>query len=449
MRIARARLGVVVAGDRLVCAVVRARGVETFEVAAGDPAATLRVELDRRRVSARAVAVGLMRSAAIVKPIELPPVPGEIRTMVRFELERHLPFPAEDAPFDVLALPPAADRPADGRHVLVAATDRRTVDGALRVMEGARLHPRSLTVAVHDLLGLVGAARRRRVVWAHQTGGATDLLFLAGPTITLSRSVPSTDDRVVADEIRKSLTVTGWREIDAIWASGGGGGDGALGAGALGHLGAPVTEPPYTARARRRLAASGAASGASLLAIAVASGRRARALDLLPLPLRPRRLTRSQVLTLGTAAVTLLLAVAALFAPGYRQHRRLAAIDAEITRLDPETRAMEELLRELERRRRVLATIDTLESAAIRPLPVLRDLTELLPNDAWLTSLSLDATGVELTGQARVASALIPLLENSPRLERVEFASPVTRGREREQFRIRAAWEPPPAGARP
>src|SRR5438128_11332837 len=55
--------------------------------------------------------------------------------------------------------------------------------------------------------------------------------------------------------------------------------------------------------------------------------------------------------------------------------------------------------------------------------------------------LSLDAKGVELTGQAAQASALIPLLENSPLLERVEFASPVTRGRDREQFRIRAAWE--------
>jgi hypothetical protein len=48
-----------------------------------------------------------------------------------------------------------------------------------------------------------------------------------------------------------------------------------------------------------------------------------------------------------------------------------------------------------------------------------------------------------MTGQAGAASNLIPLLENSPRLERVEFASPVTRGRDREQFRIRAAWEAP------
>src|SRR5439155_7914757 len=94
-----------------------------------------------------------------------------------------------------------------------------------------------------------------------------------------------------------------------------------------------------------------------------------------------------------------------------------------------------------ESRRRLVSVIDGLEASAIRPLPVLRELTELLPNDAWLTLVSLDAKGVELTGQASAASALIPLLENSPRFERVEFASPVTRGRDREQFRIQAAWE--------
>jgi Tfp pilus assembly protein PilN len=79
---------------------------------------------------------------------------------------------------------------------------------------------------------------------------------------------------------------------------------------------------------------------------------------------------------------------------------------------------------------------------------VLRELTEILPSDAWITYLAFDAKGVELTGQAGAASNLIPLLENSPKLERVEFASPVTRGRDREQFRIRASWEapaPPPA----
>jgi general secretion pathway protein L len=181
--------------------------------------------------------------------------------------------------------------------------------------------------------------------------------------------------------------------------------------------------------------------GGQELAVAVATARRGRPLDLLPSGIRPRRLTRAQGLTLGLAAATALLLVAALLVPGYREQRHLDRINAEIARLDPQVRATERVVRELERKRTLLATITSIETGAIRPLSALRELTELLPNDTWLTTVSLDAKGVELTGQAAAASALIPLLENSPRLERVEFSSPVTRGRDKEQFRIRAAWE--------
>jgi Tfp pilus assembly protein PilN len=95
----------------------------------------------------------------------------------------------------------------------------------------------------------------------------------------------------------------------------------------------------------------------------------------------------------------------------------------------------------------MLGTVEKINASALQPLAVLRELTEILPSDAWVTYLAFDAKGVEITGQAGAASNLIPLLENSPRLERVEFASPVTRGRDREQFRIRAAWEAPAAPA--
>ena len=60
----------------------------------------------------------------------------------------------------------------------------------------------------------------------------------------------------------------------------------------------------------------------------------------------------------------------------------------------------------------------------------------------------MDRQGLELTGQATTASSLVPLLETSPWLERVEFTAPVTRIQSKEQFRIRAAWEMP-AGADP
>jgi Tfp pilus assembly protein PilN len=140
-------------------------------------------------------------------------------------------------------------------------------------------------------------------------------------------------------------------------------------------------------------------------------------------------------------------------APGIRASRQLSSVNSQIAQLDTEVRAVEKVLDEVGRRRRVLTLIQSIESTTVRPLPVLRELTELLPNDAWLTMLSIDPKGVELTGQAQAAAALIPLLENSSRLERVEFSSPVTRGRDREQFRIRATWEgtssAPATGAEP
>jgi Tfp pilus assembly protein PilN len=148
--------------------------------------------------------------------------------------------------------------------------------------------------------------------------------------------------------------------------------------------------------------------------------------------------------TLAVLAATVILSLSALFLPGYLEQRRLDAVNASIKNLDAEVRTVDRIVRDVEQKKKLATTIELLPSSAIRPLPVLRELTELLPADAWLTTLSLENKGMEMTGQAAAASTLIPVLENSPRFQRVEFASPVTRGRDREQFRIQAAWETPP-----
>lgn len=443
------RLGVVLLGDRLVVAAIGRQSLDAFVVDAERPAEALRAELDRRHVATRRVALGLPRQSAIVKPIELPLVAGELREMLRFELERHLPFPADDAPFDFALLPPEARAragapPATARRVVIAAAERRTVDTALRVAEEARLRPVSLTVACHDLVALVTPPRGARVVWVHGLGERAEVVFLEGRRVTLSRTLPAGEGPALVDEIRRSLAVTRWPACDALWTSG----DGLREPTALAGLGAPVTEPPWRRRAGERLATlPETGRGAAELAVAVAARRRGRPLDLLPPRLRPRRATRGQLATVVSALVTLGAGLAALLVPGHLEARRLADLNARVAALNAEVRAVEQSMAELERKRRLVDTIQSLDAEALRPLPVLRELTELLPAEAWLTALTLDARGVELTGQAGAASALIPLLENSPRLERVEFASPVTRGREREQFRIRAAWQAPAPAA--
>jgi Tfp pilus assembly protein PilN len=444
MMLKRPSLALVLLGDRLVAGAIRGKRLDTFTIDSEQPATTLRAELDQRRIGLRTVSLGLPRTAATVKPIELPDVGGELRDMVQFELERHLPFPSDDASFDFLVLPtePGSASGSGARRVLIAAADRKVVEGALRLAEETRLRPVSLTVAAHNLPALVPARPRGHVVWLHQIADHTTLLFLTGGQIVLSRTVPTADDEALAAEIQRSLAVTRWAGVDGVWRSGDVEVTEAPTTSALTLFGVPVTVPPYTPRAQTLLAQiTDPQPGAAQLAVAVAAGRRVRPLELLPTRLRPRRLTRQQIAAVGALAAAVVLGITALLVPGYRENRRLTVINKRIVELDGPVRAVEQTVQELERKRRLLATIQSLDSATIRPLPVLRELTELIPTDAWLTTVSLDAKGVELTGQAGAASALIPVLENSPRFERVEFASPVTRGRDKEQFRIRTAWE--------
>src|SRR5436309_779135 len=153
MNFKSSRLSVVLLGDRLAIAALWGSRVEAFIVDSESPAPALRAELDARGLPARGAFLALARSAVTVKPIELPPVAGDVRQMVGFELERHLPFPPDDASYDFTLLPsePAADRPAGAeQRVLITAADRRVVETALRLAEEARQRPFSLPAAAYE-----------------------------------------------------------------------------------------------------------------------------------------------------------------------------------------------------------------------------------------------------------------------------------------------------------
>ena len=442
--IGRLRLGLVLRDQRMAgvaFAGTRLSHVFTLE-AQENPAAVLRAELDARRLKVGKVWLALQRRLATVKALELPPVVGgNLAQMVAFELERHLPFPAEEATFDFLPLPSSRGAP---QRVLLVACERRTVERALRLLEEARLAPRSLTVACHDLLALVRRwPRKKRTVWAHLVGDEAELLFLEGPRLHLSRSIPATDEAALANEIAKSLMLLRWDEAGGLWVSG----DRAeqlLASRDLTALGLPVTPPPLSPRARAAVAALGeSANGLTLLALATAFGPRHRPLNLLPSALRPRQLSWGQLVTASNVAATVILGIGVLFAQGCQAQRHLTRLNEAIRALDHEVKSVERVIADSDQKRQLLATLQAAQASSLHPLPLLRELTELIPPDAWLSTLSLDTKGVELTGQATAANQLIPLLEGSPSLEKVEFASPVTKGRDKEQFRIKAAWETP------
>jgi Tfp pilus assembly protein PilN len=440
----RSRVGLTFDEGHVVVTAVRGPGrLEQFRLTPdGTAAARLATLLEARGFRRPRVRVGLDRRAAVVKTLELPrAAAGRLRPMVAFELERHVPFSAQDIRFDCV---PVGGASGAGRRVLVMAAEGRTVDGALRLLDTLARPPQAVTAACHDLPALLSRRRAAgRAVWVHRHGAQTDLLCLEDGGVRLSRSVPTGTDADLAEEIGRSLPLVGWAGCDAIWVSGD---DAERMRVAMRRRGgdAPVSGPPFGGPGARLIARLPVRHrGAGLLALAVALGRRRPGLNLLPPG--PRRLPTSwpRRIAAGLALATAGLGLGLLLAHGYAQERYLARVSEEIRRLDPEVKAVEQLGASIAEQKRLLATLESAEAAGLRALPILRELTELIPTDAWLQSLSMDRQGLELTGQATAASQLIPLLDGSPSLDRVEFTAPVTKVQAKEQFRIRASWEEP------
>ena len=401
-----------------------------------DTAAAIRRQLQEAGVRGRHARVALPRRAVVAKAVELPPVPGaDVRQMVGFELERHLPFPPGEALFDFEVLSSEAGRPL---RVLLVAVERRSQERIRQILGDAGLTPRFVGVGIHSLARLVAghAGRGRIVLWLDASDA--ELAVVVQGRIVASRAFPVPDapdrGRALEAEIRRTLAAlpeSERSEIAEIVFEG-------LPPPALEVEALPVRfgiDPP---------AGLSVAEDVSLPALAVAlqrGDRKARPANLLPDDLRPRPFPWPLAATAAVALFTLAIGAAIPTVSFVRERRALAALDARIARLAPEVQRAERRLADVERARRELATLREFEERGLHPLPVLRELTDTIPGDAWLTNFSVDRNGLELGGFANAASQLIPLLEASPSLERVEFTSPVTKGRDREQFRLRAAWE--------
>jgi Tfp pilus assembly protein PilN len=436
-------VGIVLREERLDVVAVRRglrgrRVVAAFTLPADEAAgAALRRGLREAGVRARGAHVGLPRRAVIAKAVELPPVPGaDLRRMVGFELERHLPFPRGEAVFDFELLGAAPGRPT---RVLLVAVERRVEARVHALLREAGLVPRHVGIAVHALarrLAPVSGAGRI-VLWTE--AGDAELAVVTRGRVVASRgfALPAEAEaraRALRDEINRTLATLDeadratLADVVAVGPS--------LPPGSWSEL--PVRADPEPGG---RILAAGDASRAALAVALERLGRRRPVASLLPDALRPRPFPWPVAATAALALLALLFAGASPAITFWRERGLLASLDAEVARLAPAVQRAERLAADVERARRELLVLRGFEAQSVQVLPLLRELTETLPADVWLTSLTADRTGVELAGFANAASQLIPLLEASPRLERVEFTSPVTKGRDREQFRLKAAWE--------
>ncbi|MCW8306048.1 hypothetical protein AruPA_03275 [Acidiphilium sp. PA] len=138
------------------------------------------------------------------------------------------------------------------------------------------------------------------------------------------------------------------------------------------------------------------------------------------------------------------LAVLAVALPFLTQARALSAVDRKIRTLRPVVVRAEVL------RRRILAgssSVDVVARERLRvgdPLAILAAVTGALPDNTYLTELSLRQLHLQLAGQSGAAAPLLAALSANPSLGGVAFAAPVTRdaNSHKDLFTIKAVIRP-------
>ena len=159
-------------------------------------------------------------------------------------------------------------------------------------------------------------------------------------------------------------------------------------------------------------------------------------INLLPPRLR-KRASRAGLFTMVSLGVLLVLLLLA-WAGGNVLQRRLT-----LDRLNAELKTLSTVIAEIERDRNECARLENqlkaLQDLYAGPsaLEILKELSERIPETAWVMGFTFSDNGVELEGEADSASELIPLLDESPVFRDVVFLSTITKTREgKDRFRI-------------
>lgn len=174
-------------------------------------------------------------------------------------------------------------------------------------------------------------------------------------------------------------------------------------------------------------------------------------LELNLLPMESRKKVRQIGKPIFISLVGLAFILSLIWGIGiFFQYRdELETVTTEMKKRKPEVEAVERLQRQKGELIQEIVELKKIRSEEMSKIEILKELTQVLPNTAWIWNLKYKGKEIEISGFADSASDLIPILERSPLFEKVEFVAPVTKERqmkiegdkERERFRLKARLE--------
>jgi len=393
------------------------------------------------------VIIGIPRRTVTMRQLDAPLVEQEdLRSLLEYEAEKHLPFPPDESYLDFQVLSRDRNR---GYQVLLVAVEKRVLEGFVLPFKEAGLLPTVITLAPFAGLNalLLGQRSSEALALIELGGEEAEVSLVQGRVLRYCRSIPlkaGSSSEPVVDALEGALErVEGGLELPKrIFIEQ----DGVLGEELHLRLLERIGVEPLTASLPQIRRGSPTPHGPPFLAATGLALQGLRELplrvDLLPFDMKPPRRERGLAIMVGLLVFIAILGVAVLASQAAKERFLLQKLERRIGQMKPLIAEARRLGDDLARLQREAQVMRRLEAESPRRLEVLRELAALLPKGTSITALAIESDGVKLSGSAQDTTSLVPLLEASPLFQQVEFAAPlVAQGDGKQGFQLIASFE--------
>ncbi|MBI3582660.1 MAG: pilus assembly protein PilM [Nitrospinae bacterium] len=164
-------------------------------------------------------------------------------------------------------------------------------------------------------------------------------------------------------------------------------------------------------------------------------------INLLPKSQRSKKKDHSIFITLIMLLLVFVLAPASLFSWIVKDRFTLSRLERELSDVKSKASIVEKMDIKSGELEEHIKSFNKVKAGRVSRLEIMRELTDMLSPDVWLSEVYITDEGIEINGYAGTASNLIQIMENSPVFINVRFDGTITKDSGRERFKIKAGIE--------
>ncbi len=439
--------------------------------------------ISRHGTNVNKVFVSVPERWAITKFIDIPSMKGKgkgaLANLMKFEIERHIPFEIDDVAYDFLVMDPRGKR----NSVVFAAVQKEKINMIMDYLGKLSLQVNAITISSFAVLNsielsdvsvggwqdIIGIVRRSAIlgkkdetnisVYIDRNHASIAVISdgLCSHMRSFTFDVSEPQENVLNKisqylaEIQSSLSLEHFNKL--------------LLSGDLPSLEAlrdelnekirgdmiTVNQVEILSGTLKGVNINGASS--SIGACFAGLGLGTYKINLLPHK-ADYQIRRIAPLTTKIFLVTILVLLVGIFSTeAVRQKKYLETVEEKIKKNEPDVKVLEAMLTNIASLKEKNDLLYRLKDNEIA-LGILSELARLMPKDSWVTILhykGIDVTDKKkaygeliISGYAVSSSSLISILEDSPYFEQVEFVGPIKKTKDNEQFKLSAKVVLPP-----